>query len=146
MKIAIPTNGERGLDEQVGEHFGRVSTYTIMDDDTGEVETIKNTSHHMGGQGYPPEILADAGVGVLLCRGLGRRAIQMFTEREIMVYCEASGTVKDALEQWRNGSLISATEDTACTQHAFRSHNHKSDSCGKKHELHHETMRDGDGK
>jgi predicted Fe-Mo cluster-binding NifX family protein len=124
MKIAVPTNGDKGLEEPVGEHFGRVPGYTIVDDETGDVEVIENTSHHLGGRGYPPEILAEAGVEVLLCRGLGRRAIQMFIDKGIKVYCEASGTVKDALQQWKNDSLTLATEGMACTRHAFRSHVH----------------------
>jgi len=131
MKIAVPTDGDKGLGEQVGEHFGRVLTYTLIDDETGVVEVISNASHHMGGQGYPPEMLAGVGVEILLCRGLGRRAIQMFSEKGIQVYCEASGTVKDALEQWKNGSLTPATEDTACSQHAFRSQLHGKKECGK---------------
>jgi len=132
MKIAIPTIGNKGLDESIGEHFGRVPTYTLVNIETNDVEVIQNTSHHMGGSDYPPEILADAGVDVLLCKGLGRRAIQMFNEKGIKVYCEASGTVKDALNQWRTDSLKLATEDTACSQHAFRSPLHETkEGCGK---------------
>ena len=119
MRIAVPTEGNKGLDERVGRHFGRVPTYTLLDEESGEVTVLENTSEHMGGRGYPPEILGEAGVEVLLCSGLGRKAIHMFSERGIKVYCGASGTVRDALSQWRSDSLEPATEDTACTQHAF---------------------------
>ena len=51
MKICIPTMGQKGLDEYVGEHFGRVPTYTIIDLENNSVKAISNTSHHMGGQG-----------------------------------------------------------------------------------------------
>ncbi len=131
MKIAVPTNGDKGLSEKVGEHFGRAPTYTIVDEESGKVTVLQNTSNHMGGQRHPPEILADAGVEVLLCRGLGRRAIQMFKEKEIEVYCDASGSVDDAIKQWKQGDLVLASEDTACTQHAFRSHLHGTGNCKK---------------
>ena len=124
MKICIPTIGENGLDNTIGEHFGRVPTYTIVDLDTNEVKVIPNTSEHMGGQGYPPEIMAREGVNAMVCRGLGRRAIMMFEELGIDVYIGASGTVKDAIEAFKQDSLQKANINNACGQHAFRDENH----------------------
>ncbi len=120
MKVCVPTMGNRGLNEQVGEHFGRVPTYTIVNTDTGEVEILPNTSMHMGGEGYAPELLSTADVDVMLCSGLGRRAIGMFEEFGIMVYVGAYGTVKDAIQMWKEGKLQPATDANACGRHAFR--------------------------
>jgi len=127
MKICIPTLGSNGLNDHVGEHFGRVPTYTIIDLDTNEVKVIPNTSDHMGGQGYPPEIMAKEGVNIMLCRGLGRRAIQMFDELGIDVYIGAFGMVKDVIEDFKKGAFEKANMSDACGQHAFRDqhkHNH----------------------
>lgn len=124
MKICIPTMGENGLNNLVGEHFGRVPTYTIVDLDTDDVKVIPNTSHHMGGQVDPPEIMAREGVNVMICQGLGRRAITMFEEFGIEVYIGASGTVKDAIEAFKQGTLQKASEGDACGQHAFRDRHH----------------------
>jgi len=129
MKICIPTNGDRGLDDTVGEHFGRVPNYTIVDLDTDEVKIIPNTSHHTGGQGYPPEIMSREGVNAMVCRGLGRRAINMFEELGIDVYIGATGTVKDAVSAFKQGSLQKAGVSDACGRHAFRDqHHHEHDS------------------
>ena len=126
MKICIPTMGENGLKNHVGEHFGRVPTYTIVDLDTNEVKVIPNTSEHMGGQGYPPEIMVREGVNVMVCRGLGRRAITMFEEMGIDVYIGAFGTVKDAIDDFKHGRLQKAGMSDACGQHAFRDdHRHE---------------------
>lgn len=124
MKICIPTNGDRGLDDFVGEHFGRVPTYTIIDLDTEKVKVIPNTSHHAGGQGYPPEIMSREGVDIMVCRGLGRRAITMFEEIGIEVYIGATGTVKDAVNAFKQGKLQKAGAADACGQHAFRDQHH----------------------
>ena len=124
--------GENGLDNNVGEHFGRVPTYTIVDLDTNEVKVISNTSEHMGGQGQPPEIMAREGVNVMVCRGLGRRAITMFEELGIDVYIGASGTVRDAIDAFKQNKLQKANINDACGQHAFRDqhhHEHKSGHC-----------------
>ena len=126
MRVCIPTMGNRGLDEQVGEHFGRVPTYTIVDTGTGEVEIHPNTSEHMGGGGYAPEIMAKANVDVMICSGLGRRAIGMFEGFGIMVYVGAYGTVRDAVQMWKDGKLQAATDENACRKHAFRRKEHGS--------------------
>lgn len=124
MKICIPTIGNNGLDDFVGEHFGRVPTYTIVDLETNEVKVVKNTSEHMGGVGYPPEIMLREGVNILVCRGLGRRAISMFDETGIDVYIGASGSVKDAISAFKQGRLQKAGIGDACGQHAFRDQHH----------------------
>ncbi|MDG6218164.1 MAG: NifB/NifX family molybdenum-iron cluster-binding protein [Candidatus Thermoplasmatota archaeon] len=123
MKICIPTMGNKGLDDSVGEHFGRVPTYTVVDLDTDEVKVVENTSEHMGGFGYPPEIMAREGVNIMVCQGLGRRAISMFDQKGIEVYIGASGTVRDAISDFRQGRLqkVAGVED-ACGRHAFRDH------------------------
>jgi len=118
--------GENGLDNIVGEHFGRVPTYTIVDLDTNEINVVPNVSEHMGGQGYPPEIMKREGVETLICRGLGRRAIMMFEEFGIDVYIGASGTVRDAIDAFKQNKLQKATTDDSCESHAFRDqHHHK---------------------
>ena len=112
------------MTEQVGEHFGRVPTYTVVDTDTAEVKVLINTSEHLGGSGYPPEIMARAGVDVMICRGLGRRAIMMFEDLGIRVYVGAMGAVGDAVKQWQDGVLEEATDENACKQHAFHDEGH----------------------
>lgn len=124
MRICVPTMGNKGLDEMVGEHFGRVPTYTIINTESDEVEIIGNTSEHLGGTGYPTEIIARTGTDVMICSGLGRRAIRMFEENGIMVYMGAHGTVRDAMKMWKDGGLQVATDENACEQHAFRKEDH----------------------
>ena len=133
MKLCIPSMGDKGLGEQVGEHFGRVPFYTMIDTETNNVTAEPNTSGHAGGQGYPAEILGNMGVNVMLCGGLGRRAIQMFQERGIMVYVGATGTVQDVVEAYKNDKLEAATDKSACAQHAYRG-----DGIGEEHGHNHD--------
>jgi predicted Fe-Mo cluster-binding NifX family protein len=117
MKICVPTVGYDGLSDLVGEHFGKVPTYTIVDTETNEVKVIENTSEHRGGVGLPPELIRAAGADVMIVSGLGQRAVAMFQELDISVYVGAKGTVKDALEMFRQGKLRSASFDNACKEH-----------------------------
>jgi len=94
----------------------------MFETETGTIEVVNNTSEHMGGSGYPAEILANLGINVLLCSGLGRRAIQMFTERGIEVCTGFAGTAGQAFEAWKAGGLTTAAEGDACTKHEFHDH------------------------
>ncbi|MBC7093252.1 NifB/NifX family molybdenum-iron cluster-binding protein [Candidatus Bipolaricaulota bacterium] len=116
MRICVPTAGQGGLDDRVGEHFGRVPTYTVYDTETGEVEILPNASEHMGGTGLPAEHLAQAGVEVVICSGLGRRALDLLSQYGIEVFSGATGTVQEAIEAWQGGRLSGAA---ACTRHMF---------------------------
>ncbi|MCD5408516.1 NifB/NifX family molybdenum-iron cluster-binding protein [Candidatus Bipolaricaulota bacterium] len=92
-----------GLDDLVGQHFGRVPTY--YDTDTGEVEVLPNESEHMGGSGLPAEHLAQAGVDVVICSGLGRRALALLESYGVEVVTGASGTVGEVIRAWQEGRL-----------------------------------------
>ncbi len=113
MRIAVPSY-EGGLDDYVCEHFGRAKTFTIYDTDTGKVEIVSNTSEHFGGVGKPPELLRRFGVDVVVCSGMGARAIAMFRSFGIRVFMGASGTVRDAIEQFLAGRLVEADESMGC--------------------------------
>lgn len=117
MKIGIPTLGSRGLSEEVSPHFGRAPTFTLYDVESGNVKVVDNTSEHMGGAGKPPETLREYNVDVMVCSGLGPRAIRMFESYGIRVFVGASGTVQDTIDLWKEGILQEATDENACKMH-----------------------------
>ena len=68
----------------------------------------------MGGVGRPPELIKAAGADAVICSGMGARAIALFKSFGIKVYMGASGTVKDAIEQFLAGKLVEADESMGC--------------------------------
>lgn len=118
-RVCIPTAGYGGLNDVVGEHFGRVPTYTIFDSETGQVEIVDNTSEHAGGSGLPADILSALKIDVLLCKGAGRKALDIFSGNGIEVCMGVDGSADEALAAWKAGTLTSATNADACQQHAF---------------------------
>ncbi|MCP3683976.1 MAG: dinitrogenase iron-molybdenum cofactor biosynthesis protein [bacterium] len=117
MLIVIPTEDRKGLNGAVSEHFGRCNTYTFLDETGNLKKIIENTSEHMGGTGLPPELMKEHGANVLLCRGLGPRAITLCRQLNIDVYvCEAE-TVKELFEIWNKGKLKKASDDDVCEEH-----------------------------
>ena len=114
MKLIIPTNDKDGLNAKVAIHFGRCNTYTIIDENGSLVEVIDNTSEHNGGKGLPPELMKEHNANILLCKGLGRRALNLCQEFDIKVFVDDSETVKDIFDAWKNGKLKEATVNDAC--------------------------------
>lgn len=115
MKIVIPTNNENGLNSSVAEHFGRCRYYFFLDEKGKLIKIVENTTEHMGGSGLPPELMKKHGAEVLLCKGLGIRALKLCNELGIKVFVNQAETVKDIFNLWENGDLKEAISDDACS-------------------------------
>ena len=117
MKIVIPTNNKKGLDDTIAEHFGRCPTYTFLNEKDEVVEIIDNTSEHMGGIGLPPELMKKHGADILLCKELGPRALNLCEQLGIDVYVGQAETVREIFEMWKNNKIKKADEGDVCEQH-----------------------------
>lgn len=117
MKIVIPTDDKKGLNSNVAEHFGRCLTYTFLSEQGDFLEVIENTSEHMGGVDLPPELMKKKGADVLLCKGLGLRALELCRQLKIDVYIGCAERVEDIFEEWKNGSAKKAGTGDACEHH-----------------------------
>jgi len=117
MNICIPTLDVKGLDSTVSSHFGQAAAFAIVNDETNEVRFLQNTGQHHGGGMTPAEIIGKEGVDVVLCGGLGIKAVHLFEQQGIHVYCKASGKVADALKAYKTGALPEATDANACQHH-----------------------------
>lgn len=103
--IAIPTQGNRGLDDRICENFGKAPTFTLLNTDTGGLTIFDNTSDHMGGKVGPPELVRSIGADTITVSSLGAKDAKRCSELGITVLCGASGSVREVLEQVRGGTL-----------------------------------------
>ena len=113
MKIGIPVDDKNDWDSAVGYHFGKVPFFAIWDEETDKLEIIDNTSSHRGGQKLPPEFLADK-CNVMICGGIGSRAIELFNGFGIRVFMGAEGTVKTTIEAYKKGLLKEVLPSEGC--------------------------------
>lgn len=117
-KYAVPIeNSVIGLDSPVAQHFGRAPAYVIVSEKKELITSIKNVSEHMGGVGKPPDTLIGQNIDVLLCVGLGPRAIRRFEEKGIEVFVGASGTARETIDLFHMNKLQMATDENACKNH-----------------------------
>jgi predicted Fe-Mo cluster-binding NifX family protein len=118
MKVSIPVMNRDGMSATVGAHFGKVPYYAIIDTENGDLKFIDNTSEHTGGKGLPPELLAKAGIHIMLCGGLGPKAVDLLCSFGVQVYVGAGGTVQETMEAWQQGKLSPANHANACSEHS----------------------------
>jgi len=109
MKIAVPTNGNKGLEETVADHFGRCATYTFLNEDGRVTGTIKG-----GHEQLPPQLLKQHGADLVLCKSLGSKAIDLCNKLGIQVYVIPANTVKEIFNAWKNESIRPAAKEDAC--------------------------------
>ena len=117
-RIAVPSNGNGGLDATRSGHFGHCDVFTLIDVKDGEIEnvsTIQNQEHVQGGCMVPVNLLASHKVKALVVGGIGMRPLMGFKEAGIDVYHDAQRPeIKPVVEDLIAGKLPEITNDQVC--------------------------------
>ena len=113
MKICVTSTGP-SLDAPVDPRFGRCQYFVIVDSETLEYEAMQNPSvGASGGAGIQAaQTVAGKGVGAVVTGNLGPNATQTLAASGIEMVTGASGTVRDAVEQYKSGGLQQTTRPT----------------------------------
>ncbi len=118
MRICIPTDNDFGKDAEVYNHFGSALFYTIYDTESKTVETVDNmNTHHSHGMCNPLASLAQKKIDVVVCSGMGARAVAKLNESGIRAYIVAGETVGEIIENFENDNYAEITTDNACGGH-----------------------------
>jgi predicted Fe-Mo cluster-binding NifX family protein len=106
MKIAV-TAAEPGIDTQIDPRFGRCQYFIVIDPETMEFESVANASAiASGGAGTSAaQMIADKGVEAVLTGNCGPNAFQVLSAAGINVITGVTGTVKEAVQKYKDGSL-----------------------------------------
>ena len=103
MKIAIPVLENRGADSPISEHFGHAPFFAFIENDV--INVIENPLEDHG-PGDIPQYMAKQDVNLLIARGIGGRAIDIFNQLGINVVRGANGTVTEILSVLKKDQLI----------------------------------------
>lgn len=110
MKIAVTSQG-RNLKARLDPRFGRARYFIVVDLDTGEASPFDNAVNLNSPQGAGIQAgrsVVELGVGALVTGHVGPKAFSTLQAGGIEVYTGASGTVAEAVEQYRSGKLQAA--------------------------------------
>jgi len=113
MKIAITSTGDN-LDSQMDPRFGRCQYFVIVDPDTMDFEAMQNESAMAsGGAGIQAaQTIVNVGINAVISGNVGPNAFEVLSAAGIETMTGASGTVRNALELYKSGSLQSAASAT----------------------------------
>lgn len=106
MKICVTSNGPT-MDASVDPRFGRCQYFVFVDSETMEYEAMPNPSigASSGAGIQAAQTVADKGASVVITGQVGPNAIQTLGATNISVVTGASGTISDAIEQYKSGGL-----------------------------------------
>lgn len=142
MKIAVTyENGE------VFQHFGRTENFKVYMVEDQKVVSSEMIGSNGTGHGALAGLLADQGVDVLICGGIGGGAQAALQEAGVELIAGAEGNTDEAVEAYLRGELISTgsnchhhdhEEGHACGEHGCGGHGegHSCGGCGS-----HSTMK-----
>lgn len=111
MKIAVTAENNNGLDSMVAQHFGHAPFFIMVAVENGEVtatQGVANPFAEVHQPGQIPGFIHEQKANVILSGGMGGRAIEFFDQAGIKAATGASGTVRQALENYLGGKLKEA--------------------------------------
>ena len=112
MKIAISSSGKT-LDSAVDPRFGRAEYFIIVDPETMDFEVVENSQNLNLPQGagiQAGKTIADNNVEALITGHCGPKAFKVLQAAGIKIMTGASGKIADAVTQYKNGELDTATQ------------------------------------
>jgi len=114
IRIAIPTKGDKGVEDIVSDVFGRSETFTIVDISDGtirNVEVVKNpaASYKHGAGPIVVKMLADMEVTAVTAREFGLGASTLLDQNNIKKFeVKADTPVREAIKTVLKGLEVYA--------------------------------------
>lgn len=112
MRVAVTSQGPE-LTSQVDPRFGRAAYFIIADTEGDAFSAVANDQNVNAAQGagvQSAQAVVDQGVEAVLTSHCGPKAFRVLAAAGVRVYVGASGTVSQALEQLKAGSLEQAPQ------------------------------------
>ncbi len=117
-RIAVPSNGEGGLNGTRAKHFGQCDVFTFIDVKNGKIQkvsTLESREHVQGKCTVPVNLLAENKVKALIVGGIGMRPLMGFRQVGIQVYHERErADIKPVVEDLIVGKLTEIKDDQVC--------------------------------
>ena len=106
MKLAVTAKGKT-LEDQVDSRFGRCPYFVLVDSESLESEAVENPNSTLGGGAgiQSAQVMSENDVQAVLTGNCGPNAYRTLAAAEIEVFAGASGTVREAVEQYKAGEL-----------------------------------------
>lgn len=108
MKLAVTSEGNN-LQSPLDPRFGRAKYFIVVDTETGVFSVADNHVNMNAAQGAGIQAgkqIAELGVEGLVTGHVGPKAFSTLQAAAVRIHTGASGTVGDAIEQFKTGKLV----------------------------------------
>ena len=118
MRIAFPTQEDKGPESVVYGHFGSARHFMIVDGEKGSFEVIDNGDReHLHGWCQPLNALGGRRLDAVVVGGIGAGALAKLNSAGITVYRAVEGSVAENLKLIDGGFLPVFRLDQTCAGH-----------------------------
>jgi len=118
LRIAVPSEGQGGIDGMRAGHFGHCDVFTLVDVENGQIKdvsVIANKEHVQGGCMVPVQLLASHKVQRLIVGGIGMRPLMGFNQVGIDVYYDGERReIRPVVEDMIMDKLPLIAENQVC--------------------------------
>jgi predicted Fe-Mo cluster-binding NifX family protein len=104
LKVAIPTENK-----SISPHFGRCPNFTIVDIEGGKVKGKKEIKSPGHSPGLLPDHFSSLGIDTVIAGGMGTRAQELFSQKNIKVILGAEGETENIIDDIINNRLNEGT-------------------------------------
>jgi len=108
MKVAVSSQG-RTLDSQVDPRFGRAACFLLVETETMAFTVVENASGQGGAGIAAGKVVIDAGAQIVMTGNCGPNAERTLRAGNVRLFTDVSGTIGEAIERFKNGSLVEAS-------------------------------------
>ena len=112
MRVAVTADG-KDLSANVDARFGRAPYFLVVDTEAGLVDAHDNTLNQQAAQGagiQSGQKVAGLGVEAVITGNVGPKAFTVLQAAGIKVFRTGGGTVQEAVEQLKAGTLAAADQ------------------------------------
>ncbi len=111
MKVAVSSTGN-DLTSQIDPRFGRCKCFVIVETNDMRFDAFENENAVLSGSAgiQSASFVASQGVKAVLTGNCGPKAAQVLSAADIEIYVGQTGTVRDAVEKYKKGFLVSAAD------------------------------------
>jgi len=111
MKVLVTSSGQ-AMHSKVDPRFGRAEFFAVVDTETGQFDVVRNEQAREAAQGagiQAAEAAARLGVGAVITGHCGPKAWRALSAAGISVVSGAQGTVAQAVDAFKQGTLTPAS-------------------------------------
>ena len=104
LKVAIPTDNN-----SISPHFGRCPSFTIVEIEGGKLKELKEVKSPGHNPGMLPDYFSSLGVDTVIAGGMGMRAQELFSQKNIKVILGIEGNTDNIIDDIINNRIKEGT-------------------------------------